>query len=426
MSWIEYAQRGEIQGKVVYFWQPMPKALNGVFQAWCSENAASFSLTKQQKAALYHRLTRKKWRTPKSLRNQQVLRKDHFFSYLAHQANIDPYLSTPAASIIGSNSHHTSALSYQKRNTNQLRYEIFTAQNRYLERMVHVIQVSPFKSMCAVCLPSNQTLIHVLSQPVKVPAYLETTGAIVAFTRKMSEGTRHYVEIPAVEFGSNRALSVDDVMTFFHDLRQKLARVPKVSAGDAVLRQYFNQRTFELALLFVLLTGTRPNHHASIEGRGCYAYEHALIRDKGRHRTIEIGTYLQQAMESYQRLQAQCFSRLDVLETKLDLLWALIDESHQITPVTAKSLRLFMAEQWQQCFGDSRGPVVPYMLRHTFAQHALMSSKPKLTRQEIDLLMGHSEDGEHLGQAYYFAGVSERLTEHLNRWSELLQLTPIK
>ena len=88
-----------------------------------------------------------------------------------------------------------------------------------------------------------------------------------------------------------------------------------------------------------------------------------------------------------------------------------------------------MHAQWQHCFQKRQNPsidkVVPYQLRHSFAQHALMATQPRLTTQQVDVLMGHSELGEHLGSAYAFQAYNQTLIEHLNHWPSLLQLSAI-
>jgi hypothetical protein len=54
-----------------------------------------------------------------------------------------------------------------------------------------------------------------------------------------------------------------------------------------------------------------------------------------------------------------------------------------------------------------------------------MATHPHLTTQQIDVLMGHSELGEHLGSAYAFQACNQTLIEHLNHWPSRLQLSAI-
>ncbi|MEZ9856782.1 site-specific integrase, partial [Vibrio breoganii] len=104
--------------------------------------------------------------------------------------------------------------------------------------------------------------------------------------------------------------------------------------------EYYNARTYELALLFVLLTGTRPTHHISIEREACFDLQRALIKDKGRYRLIDIPNYLRQAIESYLKLQARVLQTLAPNgASAMGPLWYLIDENNVAVPLTAKTLR---------------------------------------------------------------------------------------
>lgn len=431
ISWVEYAIAYPLKDQLRYLWQPIPAALNRIFSYYLTEHSNALSLTQAQKTHLYLRLKRK-WRTPSALKRQHMHRKDALYSYIEQEASIDPHLSTPAKRVLMSNAlHHDNALSYQKLNSNQIRYDIFSAHNRYFKRLFLAINASEFQPLCNLRLPNSDKIITTLSEENKRPDYLNQAGSIVSYHLKISKGTHIYVPIAPIFLGSTRALAPSDITTFFHFLRQKLQTIPSNTASAQDLRDYYNQRTYELALLFILLTGTRPNHHISIERSLCFNLKKALISDKGRYRLIELCAYLQQAIQAYQGLQRTLFQALSPAVTaSLTTLWYLIDDNHQAHHLTAKKLRLFMASQWQRCFSHSASnstpkKVVPYQLRHSFAQHALMSIAPKLSTQQVDVLMGHSELGEHLGSAYDFHDSATMRQAVLERWPEQLNLTPI-
>ncbi|MGB2079523.1 MAG: site-specific integrase [Vibrio sp.] len=432
ISWVEYALAYPRDKDTVYLWQPMPDSLNPIFSYWLTNHGQALSLNRKQKETLYWKLKQRKLRTPDALRCKLVQRKDTFHRYFALMASRDPYLSLPAHSLLSEQKiHHHSALSYQTLSCDQIRYEIFAAQNRYLDRLISQINQSTMKPFCDVRLPETDALIPILSSLQTRPPYIAKEGSIVSFHLEITDGARTYIPIEAIRIGSTRTIENTRLSNFFGYLRQSLKKIPVKSASSRVLSEYYNARTYELALLFILLTGTRPTHHISIEREMCFGLESALIKDKGRYRLITLPDYLQQAIQAYLALQKRVLATLKPDNmTNMNMLWYLIDEHNTARPLTAKSLRLFMSAQWQRCFSSESEPttetVVPYQLRHNFAQHALMVNSPHLTRQEIDLLMGHSELGEHLGNDYRFKPCRKKLINHLNQWPIRLQLSPIQ
>mgnify|MGYP000011733210 CR=1 FL=1 len=432
VSWVEYAMPYILEKETVYLWQPIPEAINSIVSYWLTNHETDLHLNETQKKYLFSRLKNRKLRTPEVLRCQLVLRKDKLYSYIERMANCDPYLSLPAKNIITSGKiHHRSALSYQMLSCDKIRYDIFCAHNSYLRRLITKINETHIKPFCNVILPTTQVLVPIFSTLNDRPPYLKKEGAIAAFTLEITDGARTYIPIPPLNIGSTRAIDAPQLSLFFNYLRQKFDTLPdKNTSNGSALREYYNARTYELALLFVLLTGARPTHHISIERNVCFDLQRTLIKDKGRYRLIDIPGYLRLAIESYLELQECVIQTLEPNNaSSMTMLWYLIDENNTARALTAKTLRLFMNAHWQHCFQQRQGTmpdqVEPYQLRHSFAQHALMATRPSLTVQQIDLLMGHSELGEHLGSAYAFKASSQVLLEHLNRWPSLLRLTTI-
>jgi hypothetical protein len=66
--------------------------------------------------------------------------------------------------------------------------------------------------------------------------------------------------------------------------------------------------------------------------------------------------------------------------------------------------------------------VVPYQLRHFFAQHALKSLDPVLTAGDIDRLMGHANAGEQLGSDVLFPAKQCKLHRFLDKLPDFLHL----
>ncbi|MDW2318801.1 site-specific integrase [Vibrio sp. 1159] len=429
ISWIEYAVAYPCQAGTQYLWQPFPSALNPLFSYWLTHHDDDLALTQEQKQALFWTLKGRKWRAPAPLRHHHMLRKDRLFSYLSHEASIDPFLSTPAKTILIGQAHHGSAIAYQKLSSNHIRYEIFCAHNRYLGRLASAINENQLSPYCELTTPSRHSAHPLLSQTMTLPAYLQQTGAICAYHMEITEGTRTYIELPATYFGSHRALAMSDLNVFFHYLHTQVASLAPLNChDDEALRHYHNAKALELSLLFVLLTGTRPTHHISIERQHCFDLRFALIKDKGRYRSIELCDHLKGKIQQFQALQRRTLDALEPTSSNANrLLWYWIDEANCTQPCRAKQLRQFMVQHWQACFAQTPSmtaakSVVPYQLRHSFAQHALLATNPRLTTQQVDSLMGHSNVGEHLGDHYSFSAVHHVLSHHLAQWAQALQL----
>ncbi|WP_305461369.1 hypothetical protein [Photobacterium leiognathi] len=138
-SWVEYAQCYSKSHAVLWQWQPIPIILNNFFYHYVqtlSTTAIKHLLSAKQKQQLWT-LIDKSWKTPKQYAQYGRQRKDVFFRYFTIMAQRCPYLSTTAKSILLPEHvlHHASAKTYQKENSNQIRYKIFRAHNQYLERL---------------------------------------------------------------------------------------------------------------------------------------------------------------------------------------------------------------------------------------------------------------------------------------------------
>ena len=125
----------------------------------------------------------------------------------------------------------------------------------------------------------------------------------------------------------------------------------------------YNLATYHLALLFILLTSTRPTHTISIKRTCLFNAEYACVKDKGRMREILICDYLKIQIDEYLALQVVLSQHIPSLLTHSnEYLWYLLDDEHQPQYLNAKLLRQFMSQRWPN--------KVPYQFRHTFAQAA--------------------------------------------------------
>ncbi|PML85198.1 site-specific integrase [Vibrio breoganii] len=399
LTWIEFSlpypsERGEI-----YLWQPVPEALNALFIAALRSGSGSSLLTDKQHRALCVDLTRK-WKTLGPLASYPRVRKDRLFRYWLHIGQSDPKLSTIAKSVMlpRHQDHHHSAKAYQKESSDQIRCKIFEAHNRYLARLITAVRVHRLNRF----FPFEFTL------GANKPDYLKTPGSIAQLERVQHNGTYAFKAVAPVTIGSHRALSIDDTRQFFHMLSDAVERAYTDIGTAEGLRQYYNLRTYQITFQFLILTGVRPTHAISIDARQCFNCRYAMVHDKGRNRAIWLCDFFSEALKAYLALQHVVCLHLG-LSPATPSLWYLLDEHFQASPLRAKTVRVAM-----QNFSPDH-TVVPYQLRHTFAQMALTARFPALSTQQIDRLMGHSEFGEHLGSDQAFPKACEIAKKHLNQ-----------
>lgn len=422
ISWVEYAQCYSTSTGNVWLWQPIPTALHHIFYSYVKTLATIAQkplLNLTLKEQLW-RFINSSWKTPKLCAQFGRLRKDVFFRYFTIMTLQSPYLSTPAKSVLLGDKtlHHHSAIAYQQKNSDQIRYEIFKAHNDYLER---IVQAGSRYRINLALDNAHYNLSLLLDTKVTLPAYLTTAGKIIAFDRQKNPNDHgyQYVELSTIWVGSERALPLDDVRTFFLALDNNVKQhtVAKV-ATKTQLKAYYNALTYQLAFQFLILTGARPTHAISLETRRCYGTLQSTISDKGRYRTLYLCDYLQQTITHYLSIQQNLLTQLGS-NASSPFLWFLFDENNQPQPLNARCMRQFMQQHWPYQSSKIKN-IVPYCLRHTFAQLALSSTDPQLTTQHIDRLMGHSSFGEHLGSDQCFPINKKILLLFLNQVSKKL------
>lgn len=422
-SWVEYAMPHRTPQGTEWRWQPIPNGLNHWFVgalAHTKANSQAWHMSEDEKRA-FLRFLQTKWRTPVALKGYDMMRRDHFYHYIDSMMHRDPHVSvcTKYSALQDKSPHHNSAPAYQSSNTNAVRYELFHAQGRYLSRL-H--QAMPSDLLALFCAPEPVTGndAPLFKAQSSVPAYLATPGEIVAFRYAITDSTREYLPIPAQPIGSTRQLLVNDVRQFFARLANKGRALEKKRHTTASLRELHNFRAYELALLLIALTGTRPTHAISLEKALCFDRRSALVFDKGIYRTLYLCPAFERTLRRYLSLQRQLADMTGVaLESPY--LWFTVTEAMSIAHLNAQSLRQFMSSTWQSVNPSER--VDPYQLRHFFAQHALNSLDPVLTAGDIDRLMGHANFGEQLGSDVLFPAKQRKLHRFLDKLPDFLHLS---
>ena len=423
ISWVEYALAHQTHHGIKWQWQPLPNGLNAYFSHALTQSTEHWQLSILEKETFIDWLTTK-WRTPSSLLGRYRMRRDGFFGYFKTLANLDSGLSTLSKrALLGEEGlHHHSASAYQSQDSEQLRYEIFHAQTRYLNRLRQVLMEPKLEPMLNVPLPITANQRSLLHKNDPLPAYLSEPGRIAEFHLDLTKATKTYIKTPPLAIGSQRVLQVDKVRSFFRHLHQQGKQLTRPQYTATALRELVNFRASELALLFIVLTGVRPTHAITLKQTYCFNFQHAIVSDKGRWRSMRLPDYLQQAIQRFEQLKQQ-FNQFFPKHAPSTLLWYQINELGEPLLLTAKTLRHFMTHHWSKCFPNDR--VVPYQLRHFFAQHARAALDPVLSTQDVDQLMGHSSFGEHLGSDMHFPASQKKLNKHLNSISDFLQLPPV-
>ena len=423
ISWVEYALAYDTQYGIKWQWQPLPNGLNAYFSHALTQSIEHWELSRHEKKS-YIEWLNTKWRTPTSLFGRYRIRRDGFFSYFKTLANLDNGLSTLSKRVLLSEEglHHHSASAYQSQDSEQIRYEIFNTQTRYLDRLRLVLMDPKLEPMLNVPLPITKNERSLLHKNDPLPSHLLEAGRIAAFHLDLTKATRTYVKMPALVIGSQRMLEVDNVRHFFRHLHQQGRQLTFQQYTAKRLRELVNFRANELALLFIVLTGVRPTHAITLEQAYCFNFQRAIVRDKGRWRSVMLPDYLQQAIQRFEQLKQQ-LNQFFPKFTPSPMLWFQINEVGEPMPLKAKTLRYFMMHYWSECIPNVQ--VVPYQLRHFFAQHARAALDPVLSTQDVDQLMGHSSFGEHLGSDMHFPSSQRKLTKHLDGISDFLHLAPI-
>ena len=418
ISWTEYAQPYHTQQGTFYLWQPLPTALQVLFQAFVSSLSYQAPMLNQQEKERFYSELQKRWKPPQLLRRCHRNKRDVFFRYFSYCIQVDAGLSSLAKMVLlGPNRlHHKSATAYQVEETDRLRKKIFLAQNRYLERII--IAINQLKL-------SKHFIAHILGQPknlseprIHIANYLKNNGIITVYQLNTQNGSKQYEAIPSMCIGSQRSLLEHDVVVFFKALHDKVEA--DNIAKNMTLEQhrlYYNWRTIQLAFLFITLAGVRPTHAITIERRRCFAGEKVCVFDKGQWRPVILCSYLKTQITEYVQLQKMITMQFPHHRIN-QAMWYLIDDQGEQQLLTARFLRTKMHSLWPG--------VVPYQLRHFFAQCALTSLPPHhLATQQIDRLMGHSNLGEHLGSDNQFPLTLvplQNYLEHLVARLGLLQL----
>ncbi|WP_351000741.1 hypothetical protein [Shewanella sp. TB7-MNA-CIBAN-0143] len=423
ISWVEYALAHDTPHGIQWQWQPLPNGLNAYFSHALTQSTEHWELSSQEEETFIYWLNTK-WHTPTSLLGRYRIRRDGFFSYFKTLANLDSGLSTLSKRLLLGEEglHHHSASAYQSQDSDQLRYEIFHAQTRYLDRLRQVLMDPKLEPMLNIPLPITANERSLLHKNDPLPEHLLVAGRIAAFHLDLTEATKTYVKMPALAIGSQLMLEVDKVRHFFRYLHQQGRQLTRPQYTTSALRELVNFRANELALLFIVLTGARPTHAITLEQAYCFNFQYAIVSDKGRWRSMMLPDYLQQAIQRFELLKQQ-LNQFFPKFTPSPMVWFEINEMGEQLPLTARTLRHFMMLNWSQCFQNDR--VVPYQLRHFFAQHARAALDPVLSTQDVDQLMGHSSFGEHLGSDMHFPASQRKLTKHLDCISEFLQLSPV-
>lgn len=415
ISWAEYAQCYEDRNMTHYLWQPIPSYLNVLFQPFISAQSYDTPfLRAKAKRRLFH-LMNTKWRTPESLQHCPRVRKDTLNQYLIDCALVDNTLTAiPRSLLVSANrAHHVHAARYQRSDSDRIRFKLFDAHNRYFSRLVHAARSAQLLPHFDVYL--GQHAINLIAERPKLAPYLSSPGRIAQTVLDTTNGSLQSIRSPALQVGSRRHLEDTAVSRFFDGLFEHVrAFKPQQAANQLAWRDYYNRATYRLALLFIVLTGTRPTHGISVLARYYAGGDIAFVQDKGRLRQIIVCDYLQREIAHYQRLQSALLSMCGI-RTGVEELWFCLDEHGLPQRLSNRTLRHFMHAHWPG--------VVPYQLRHFFAQSAANTlTSARLLDQDIDRLMGHETLGEHLGSDVLFPSTVQAMKAYLNAYADNLGL----
>ncbi|GAM73831.1 putative orphan protein [Vibrio ishigakensis] len=337
-SWVDFGLRYHCDDKGAVHWQPVPAAFNALFLSVIRNSPRGKALLTEPQHAQLIEAVQKTWKTLPPLSHLHAMRKDSFFRYWIDMIRTDPELSALAKRTLlpKTFTHHHHADNYQRANTNQLRYQIFKAHNRGLYRLAKLSSFINYQGRLQLASSGDVTM----------PSYLKRTGAIPSFVRKQGRKTYSYIELPAVEYGSCRALHISGVRAFFARLRSRVDNARTRLSSKADLISYHNWRTYQIAFLFLILTGVRPNHAISIEKAKCFDYRDAIVTDKGQPRPIWLCDFLQHALKEYVAMQHIICHHLGLSPTS-PWLWYLLDDEGSALELSRSKLTHVLNELWE-------------------------------------------------------------------------------
>lgn len=419
-SWVEYSLGYSTQGGMTWLWQPVPTVLNSLFIDVLRQSGYNKPILDQtEKLELFTRLNNKQKKNT-ALNNYRLATRQSLFRYFTHCIQSDPKLSTLSKWILlpSEKLHHQSAHFYQYENSDRIRSRIFNAQNSYLDRLSIPAKASVFLSLFNRKMSNAKTLNLFKDKQTKA-FYLEDkeTGHISQYSMPPGQASISAPEAPIL-IGTSFALPYEKVATIFEKIQTRLEQLkPAKRATIQDLINYYNHMTYCLALQFIALTGARPTHHILFERSRCFGSQTASICDKGKMRMIWICPFLQNQIANYVAIQQQIRLRLMLSEQhQPTTLCYLIDATtYEPTLLTAKRIHTFLHRYDKT--------LRPYQFRHHFAQYLLEhGSKNNLSTHDLDLLMGHSRFGEHIGSQEYFPLHTENYLKHLEQLASYLQL----
>ncbi|MGO2182513.1 MAG: hypothetical protein ACTH36_09385 [Pseudoalteromonas nigrifaciens] len=411
--WAEYAHEIKDNQRTYYVWQPVPHYLNCIFQPYISAKGYDVSFLNDRVKQRLFKMINSHWKTPQALKNFKPARKNTFYSYISLCARADETLTPiPRKNLVKSvKAHHTSAICYQRLSSNRLRFKIFDAHHRYIGFLFEFIRKENLHSYFKVHLKSKT--VNLITEHTRVTPYesidpnLKHKGSMSQYKTIKTKKSSDYVAVSEIVLGSRRVPKDKDVTDFLNRIDSYVKQLkPTNRASRAQWLTYFNAVSFRIALLFIVLTGVRPTHSISLLSH-YFSFTHiTFVKDKGRLRQVILSDYLLKEITHYTELKTSLHSLLS-LHDELPELWYIYDASETPTPLSARALRVFMNKHW--------AGVVPYQLRHYFAQcaHTIISLTP-LTAQDVDRLMGHENTGEHLGSDIMFPKNIEVLKAYLN------------
>lgn len=415
ISWSEYSLAYDDGNEVHYLWQPIPVYLNAYFQPFISSQSYETPFLRTKDKILLLRIMCNKWSTPSPLASFPRVRRDTFHQYFIDCALADNTLTAlPRAKLIPRNQqHHKHSESYQNNDSDRIRYKLFDAQNRYLDRLIRAARNADLSHHFEL-FQANYS-INLITVTPHVAEYLTSPGRISQTVLDTSNGTLQSIRSPSIKLGSKRYLEETAVVHFFQKLFTFLqSQKPLQPANKNLWVRYYNTATYRVALLFILLTGTRPTHSISILNPFYGGDDIVFVKDKGRLRQVIVCDYLQGEIKNYRIFQAFILALFEI-DAPLDELWFGINDNGQPFRLSNRLLRQFINQHWEG--------VVPYQLRHFFAQSAVSNmSSIRLLDQDIDRLMGHESQGEHLGSDIVFPQTFLAMKNYLNQYANKLVL----
>ena len=358
-----------------------------------------------------------KWPKNKTPGHCLNLKKNQIERYIDYQMEISSLLSSLSKSIISKNNDtkHNSAKYYTRQNTDEIRWELYQFNNYIFERIFMneiFLKLEPEEHRKTWQSFNSTTEAHYLRN--------ENKKNIIPCIQQNEK--KEFITIPPIALGSKHHLNQTDLQLIINNIQEHRFKMSKKRLTKQQYKYFYNHITQELAIKFLILTGSRPNKKIFFQKNKYFNNNIAIINDKNKNRVVYICLFLQEQLTIYQEIQRkilQLYPKIKDEITNEIPFGFLINDENKITFLSRKLINTFLRQHSN--LENS------YILRHYFSQN--LTHKKYLTNlsnHDFNFLMSHANFGEGLGHCFLSPNTKNKIEHHLDDVIKDLNIKSIK